>query len=1352
MKRLCQLLVYIMAFCGIAHAATCNISAGASSSAAQTIINGCASPATISIAAGTYSAWSNINIPSSVSVITGPPVWPNTAIINGVAGTTIFRFPGGASNYTLEYLGMFGAGALYQSPGTASNINILHNTTGNLPSSTSGAYNQTGSMYFDGSGAWPVPTTDSYTNMVIEYNSFGDTNSCTAVIADTGTDAGGLCAGVYFNPTNTVNLTVRYNKFLHLEEGIHINQVGFDASHNGLCCIATSNNLDIEFNYFLNVHRIMVEFQTGIVGTGATIKNNVQQDPINAYFGSLGMSTPCCQFTNIQGTATSVNPNNSVTNNVQVNSLSGARPPYGFEAWGQRFQNNMIQGNQSNGFVWGFSQGAAWSITNNTICGAAVSSSNTYFVNERGNTSGPSISNNTTGASCSAVTSVTPTISPASGGFSGSQTVTLTDAGYTSGNQPLGNHSIYYTTDGSSPALSSTGPAGTTQLYTGPFTITSTTTVKAIGMYGTGWTAGAGPVPYPFVYPAGYGFTPSTIATATYTGGGTPAAATPVLAPTSQTFTGSLSVSIADSTPNSAIYYTTDGATPVAGPGGVIIGTQYYVSPTGSDSNNGTSPSTPWLSPNHAVNCGDVLNAAAGTYSTINFTAGKWGTVTCTSGNNVAWLKCTTFDTCKISSTTADAMWVDKSFWGVQGWEASTNGSSNNEAACFRATPSGAYILHHLVFANNIANGCQGGGFISYNTSTTAGTDYLTLVGNIAYNAAQGAGECFSGFSMYQPLNFDTVAGTHLFMGGNFAFGNIDPATCAGGPPTDGEGFNFDTLDHSQGGGAVYTGQAVAENNISVFNGGKGYEAENNNAGSTHAPIFFKNNTSFGNSTDPNQTTGCFDRGELNQQNAQNVTWTNNLAQTRNGTSCSGEPLYGFTALPPATGSIINGSWWLGISGHNTDPNTPSFVLGTGNTIGTNPTFTNPIQPPAPACSGTASVPACMASVIDNYIPIAPASTTLGYQTPSPDAVNDPLFPQWLCNVNLPAGLISSACSPIYTGPLTLSTTTTVQAIAAAPSFVNSSVASGTYTVSTPILTGGAQTNNPLTTPVNTLTVGAPAVQQIAVGSYSDGVPRNLPDSFGNTAVWTSSAPTILQVTSTGLVSCLAAGPANSQVKSAPGGVVFNVWGWTCNAATSTVATPVLTPSTENFSGTLSVSISTTTAGATIHYTTDGSTPTATSPTYTGPLSIVATTVVRALGVLSGDNPSAIATATYTQVAATISQITLSIVGSTFVNYVLVGGTAHFQANIQYSDGVILPSTTVGVNNARGDSISSWTTSSSMVGTISTGGVFTGASLGSATIQAVINGTLNSSNWVEYVSKSITTNVAGVTARGVNLQ
>src|SRR5882672_4137064 len=79
-----------------------------------------------------------------------------------------------------------------------------------------------------------------------------------------------------------------------------------------------------------------------------------------------------------------------------------------------------------------------------------------------------------------------------------------------------------------------------------------------------------------------------------------------------------------------------------------------------------------------------------------------------------------------------------------------------------------------------------------------------------------------------------------------------------------------------------------------------------------------------------------------------------------------------------------------------------------------------------------------------------------------------------------------------------------------------------------------------------------------------------------------------------------------------------------------TVATPTFSPAGGTFSSAQSVTISTTTAGASIHFTIDGSTPTASSSTFTGPISVASSETIRAIGVASGLTNSAVASATYT--------------------------------------------------------------------------------------------------------------------------
>ena len=78
------------------------------------------------------------------------------------------------------------------------------------------------------------------------------------------------------------------------------------------------------------------------------------------------------------------------------------------------------------------------------------------------------------------------------------------------------------------------------------------------------------------------------------------------------------------------------------------------------------------------------------------------------------------------------------------------------------------------------------------------------------------------------------------------------------------------------------------------------------------------------------------------------------------------------------------------------------------------------------------------------------------------------------------------------------------------------------------------------------------------------------------------------------------------------------------------VATPQFSPvSGTSFSSSIQVSITCSTASATIRYTTNGSEPTTNSTLYTGPFTLTSTTTVRAKAFKSGMNDSATAVATY---------------------------------------------------------------------------------------------------------------------------
>ena len=81
------------------------------------------------------------------------------------------------------------------------------------------------------------------------------------------------------------------------------------------------------------------------------------------------------------------------------------------------------------------------------------------------------------------------------------------------------------------------------------------------------------------------------------------------------------------------------------------------------------------------------------------------------------------------------------------------------------------------------------------------------------------------------------------------------------------------------------------------------------------------------------------------------------------------------------------------------------------------------------------------------------------------------------------------------------------------------------------------------------------------------------------------------------------------------------------------VSTPIFAPTAGTYSSDQQVAIADSTSGATIYYTTDGSTPTTSSTAYTGPVPVAGdgtTLTINAFAVVSGMTDSEVATATFT--------------------------------------------------------------------------------------------------------------------------
>jgi hypothetical protein len=467
-----------------------NVDPSMSTQEIQSALNGAPSGATISFAAGDYSINDPIMVPCANLQLTGPESNPPTATLSATYNNNaIFIYNGGCSSLgAIRYLGFANTGAVYFGIGNNSNFTFEYNNVGNLPSNLSNLESESG-LFFDGN----LGTTLS--NILVQYNTFGDANSCRAVFA-TATDEGGYCAGIITSQGENNNITIQNNIFQHVEEGIHFNQLASasQGSQDSVCVTCT-----IDYNYVVNYHRIGIEIQVDTPTDPIMLEHNAVVDPLNSSWGTFAVSLACCQWGTTMGSVGN-SPGLVFNDNLLIASQACGIEcsPFGVEFWGTGSQgtNSLIEGNFSNGYSWGYG-GGSWAIINNYICGPNFLNLGGFISNEEHQSNNPSQSGNVTAAQCQTTTSTAPTIAPQGGSFTTSQVVTLSDAGANTG--------IWYTTDGSTPVPGS----GTAKFYSGPFTISSSTVVNAVGMWGA--------ENQPTSYPAGYGYVPSAVVSASFT-------------------------------------------------------------------------------------------------------------------------------------------------------------------------------------------------------------------------------------------------------------------------------------------------------------------------------------------------------------------------------------------------------------------------------------------------------------------------------------------------------------------------------------------------------------------------------------------------------------------------------------------------------------------------------------------------------------------------------------------------------------------------------------------------------------------------------------------------------------------
>jgi hypothetical protein len=327
----------------------------------------------------------------------------------------------------------------------------------------------------------------------------------------------------------------------------------------------------------------------------------------------------------------------------------------------------------------------------------------------------------------------------------------------------------------------------------------------------------------------------------------------------------------------------------------------YYVSATGSDSNNGTSLATPFLTIQKAAaltNPGDIVDVMNGSYGPFSISRGgsasngyityqaypgQHPTINKTGG---AW------NAIELKSPTTGPSYIIINGFNIVGNAQTITAAQAQTAADYNSVTNGNCIgvsstSNHIIIRNNNISYCPGGGIV-------ATGDYLYIYRNIIHHN-----------SFWSPLNTSgiTVSGTNsdsstgakvlvydniLYNNQNFVCNRYQTNPCR---ITDGEGIIVDSNKASAFGGRVRI-----YNNISYNNGGPGIEVFQ----SQHVDVV--NNTTYVNNisaTEPAPFTAHGGGGDIAVSQSTDVNVVNNI-------------IYGNSVVPMmyAGMSSVTGLYW----------------------------------------------------------------------------------------------------------------------------------------------------------------------------------------------------------------------------------------------------------------------------------------------------------------------------------------------------------------------------------------------------------------------------------------------------------
>ena len=264
----------------------------------------------------------------------------------------------------------------------------------------------------------------------------------------------------------------------------------------------------------------------------------------------------------------------------------------------------------------------------------------------------------------------------------------------------------------------------------------------------------------------------------------------------------------------------------------------YYVSPGGSNSNNGLSQSLPYETIDYAVSnlvAGDTLYVMDGAYTnavSTDFAAQLHQSGTASAPITIAALPGAHPS---IVIDGPGGFNIDGSYWIIRGLEfigqnhlismeeaqSADVGNSYYSSVGVVVWSNSTFTVQHVTIEDSIVHDFPGGGI------QVGHADWITIQRNVVFNNAWYGRNAGSGISIYEPNDADDdTTSMKIIVRNNVTHHNRNFIPWyKTGTITDGNGIILDDFLHVQSDRAPYRGNSLVYNNLSYLNGGSGIHA-----------------------------------------------------------------------------------------------------------------------------------------------------------------------------------------------------------------------------------------------------------------------------------------------------------------------------------------------------------------------------------------------------------------------------------------------------------------------------------------------------------------------------------------------